>query len=152
LQQALHETALAAKEKQITITVEVESCGGLVRFECSQLDQVFLNLLDNAIRFTPRHGAIVTRGYPDFWERRLRPRPPGLAGERRVATCREPNCYRFDIEDTGCGVPTDHLTKIFEEYASYSNGQDRAGGGLGLAISKRIVERHGGRIWARSND
>jgi signal transduction histidine kinase len=150
LEQALHETALAAEEKQITIAVEVEPCAGTLRFECSQLEQVFLNLLDNAIRFTPRYGTIVNRGYPDFWERRLRPFSPGVA-DRRVATRREPNCFRFDIQDSGCGIPTDHLTKIFEEYASYSNGQDRSGGGLGLAISKCIVERHQGRIWARSD-
>jgi signal transduction histidine kinase len=56
-----------------------------------------------------------------------------------------------DIRDSGPGIPAEHLDRIFEEYTSYSGGQDRSGGGLGLAICRLILSRHGGRIWAESS-
>jgi two-component system sensor histidine kinase KdpD len=58
------------------------------------------------------------------------------------------NCYRIDVSDSGPGIPPECLSSIFEEYTSYSGGKDRSGAGLGLAISKGIVELHKGRIWA----
>ena len=64
---------------------------------------------------------------------------------------RTPNSYRIDIRDTGPGIPPDRLNHIFEEYTSYSGPQDRSGGGLGLAICRLILSRHGGHIWADSH-
>ena len=61
-----------------------------------------------------------------------------------------PNSFRVDIRDSGPGVPMDHIEKIFEEYTSYSGGQDRSGGGLGLAICKFILNLHQGQVWAES--
>jgi signal transduction histidine kinase len=151
LTQTVHETALAAKEKQITISFEMQHCISPLKYDHAQLEQVFLNLLENAIRFTPRFGTIVIRGYADFWERRARALAPVVPGERRLIMCSDPNCYRIDIEDTGCGIPPDQLGLIFEEYISCSVGQQRSGSGLGLAITKVIVERHRGKIWARTS-
>jgi signal transduction histidine kinase len=109
-------------------------------------------LLDNACKFTPRNGTIEIRGYPFFWERRtclgasLVP-----SKDRRVKQVKTPNSLRVDIRDSGPGIPAAHLGKIFEESTSYSGGQDRSGGGLGLAICRMILQQHRGKIWAESH-
>ena len=59
--------------------------------------------------------------------------------------------YRIDIQDTGMGILSQHLTSIFEEYTSYAGARDRSGGGLGLAICKMLIEGHKGTIWAESS-
>ena len=125
-------------------------------FENEQIEQVLVNLLDNACKASPRHGSIEIRGYPYFWERRFLAgdRNP-LAGDRNTNDRRRlqipaPNSYRIDIRDQGPGVHPEHIESIFEEYTSYFGPNDRSGGGLGLAICRLIVERHNGRIWAAS--
>jgi signal transduction histidine kinase len=55
----------------------------------------------------------------------------------------------LEIQDTGIGVPADKLQKIFEEFYQVEGGK-QGGAGLGLAIAKRLVEEHGGKIWAES--
>jgi signal transduction histidine kinase len=56
-----------------------------------------------------------------------------------------------DIRDSGPGIPSIHVGKIFEEHSSYAGGPDRSGGGLGLAICRMILQQHGGRVWAESH-
>jgi signal transduction histidine kinase len=149
--QALHEVALSVEDKRISVRVDIERCSDDLFFDKSQMEQTLVNLLDNACRFTPRNGAIEIRGYPYFWERRtcdaaaLDPRT-----DRRVKQGRAPNSFRVDIRDAGPGIPAVHADKIFEEYTSYSGGQDRSGGGLGLAICRMILQQHRGRVWAES--
>ena len=60
------------------------------------------------------------------------------------------NAYRIDVHDSGCGVPSEHTESIFEEFTTYAGGQDRSGGGLGLAICRMAIDAHRGRIWAES--
>lgn len=151
VKQALHEIMPLAREKQISLYADdlLPSTQPLY-FESAQIEQVLLNLLDNACKFTHREGAIEVMGYPYFWERRF------LAGggppaDRRTEDVRAPNSYRIDIRDTGAGIPADRLSHIFEEYTSYSGPQDRTGGGLGLAICRLIMSRHEGHIWADSH-
>lgn len=151
LQQTLYEIAPFADEKSISIAADLEPADGLY-FEAGQIEQVLINILDNACRFTPRAGSIEIRGYPHFWERRAANRGHAMCGERRVRTRRGPNSYRVDIADSGAPIPEEHLESIFEEYTSYAGGCDRSGGGLGLAISKRIITQHHGRIWAENRD
>jgi signal transduction histidine kinase len=115
-----------------------------------QLEQAFMNLLDNACKFTPRFGSIEIRGYPFFWERRLPNVALDFSSDRREQQVWAPNSYRIDIRDSGPGVHPDHLDAIFEEYTLYPAGQDRSGGGLGLAVCKMIVDQHNGRIWAEN--
>jgi signal transduction histidine kinase len=151
IKQALHEILPLAREKQISLKADdILPPGQTLYFDCSQIEQVLLNLLDNACKFTRREGSIEVRGYPYFWERRFL-----IAGsapaERRVDRVRSPNSYRIDIKDTGPGIPADHLGHIFEEYTSYSGPHDRSGGGLGLAICRLIMSRHEGHIWADSH-
>ena len=152
LDQALHEIVPFADEKSIRITSELEPAGEGLYFESGQIEQVLLNILDNACKFTPKEGSIEIRGYPFFWERRSRRALSSFAADRRLKVDHQPNSYRIDISDSGAAIPPEHLHLIFEEYTSYAGGRDRSGGGLGLAICKMIVSQHEGGIWVRNTD
>jgi signal transduction histidine kinase len=152
LDQVLHEMAPFADERRITITPELEPGDEGLLFEPGQMEQVLINILDNACKFTPKGGEIEIRGYPFFWERRTEQSGMAPGMERRRSVDQEPNSYRIDITDSGAAIPKEHLDTIFEEYASYSGGRDRSGGGLGLAICRLIVTQHGGRVWAENAD
>jgi two-component system clock-associated histidine kinase SasA len=147
--QALHEAALLAGQKRVSIAVDLAPQPQGLLFEKAQIEEVLLNLLDNACKFTPRGGAIDVRGYPFFWDRR-RGQSPRLdpLSERRTSQSMAENSYRADIRDSGPGISNGQLVAIFEEYTSYAGGQDRSGGGLGLAICRMLVRRHYGDIWA----
>lgn len=152
LDQALHEIAPFADERRITITEELEPGDENLLFEPLQMEQVLINILDNACKFTPKAGVIEVRGYLFFWERRSNQSGMVPSGERRRGVNKEPNSYRIDITDSGEAIAKEHLNTIFEEYASYSGGRDRSGGGLGLAICRLIVTQHDGRVWAENTD
>jgi signal transduction histidine kinase len=152
IKQALHEIHPLAQEKQIRVEAkDITAPDHPLYFESSQIEQVLLNLLDNACKFTVREGVIKVRAYPYFWERRFLVQGSAQR-EKRMDSIRRPNSYRIDIKDTGPGIPRDRLNHIFEEYTSYSGPQDRSGGGLGLAICRMILSRHQGRIWADSHE
>jgi len=148
LDQALHEVSPVADDKSISIATDLAPCGSPLFFEAGQIEQVLVNILDNACKFTPKHGSIQVSGQPHFWERRS-----GAATvpvERRRANLRVPNAYRVDICNSGPLIPPEHLGRIFEEYTSYTGGRDRSGGGLGLAICRMIVNEHAGIVWAEN--
>jgi len=150
--QALHEIMPLAAEKNLNLTVSLEAPAAPLAFDRSQIEQVLMNLLDNACKFTPKNGAIEVRGFPFFWERRNgRVRDSAAQPERRLAVVRTPNAYRIEVSDTGPGVPEPYLATIFEEYTSYAGSRDRSGGGLGLAICKMILRAHQGDIFAYSS-
>lgn len=109
------------------LTLEGELAADLPRVlvDPARVQQVFSNLLGNAIKFTPGGGHITLRA-----ER--------ASGE-----------VRFAVTDTGPGIPTDQVPHIFGRFWQGNRG-DRRGIGLGLAIAKGIVEAHGGRIWVES--
>ena len=152
LEQALHEITPFADDKAIAITTDLASSDQLLYFEAGQIEQVLINILDNACKFTPRAGTIELHGYPYFWERRATRSSVPAAAERRRHNIPEPNTYRIDIRDSGNAIPTEHIDHIFEEYTSYAGGRDRSGGGLGLAISRMIIAQHDGRIWAENTE
>ena len=152
IEQALHEVAQVAEEKRLSITVNTAPALEPLFFEPMKLEQVLVNLLDNACKFAPRGGTIDIRGYPCVWHRHAGAETgAGTAADRMWRDERIPNAYRVDIRDTGSGIPATHLTNVFEEYTSYAGGVDRSGGGLGLAICRMILTQHKGRIWAESS-
>jgi signal transduction histidine kinase len=150
-QQALHEIGPLADGKRISISVDLDSETGPLLIEPGQMEQVLINILENACKFTPRGGEIELCGRPYFWDGR-RPDGAAAAHEPRSAGMGQPNSYRIDIRDSGPRIPPEHLAEIFEEYTSYGGGPDRSGGGLGLAICKMILSSHGGRVWAENSD
>jgi K+-sensing histidine kinase KdpD len=122
----------------------------LVKVDTGQIEQVLINILDNACKFTPKDGLIEIRGYPFFWERRGGHPASQLMNDRRRAMQGIANSYRMDFRDSGLAIAQEHLDCIFEEYTSYSSGRDRSGGGLGLAICRSIIDQHEGRVWAEN--
>jgi signal transduction histidine kinase len=152
LDQALHEIAPFSDEKRLSIATQLEAHEEQMYFDAGQIEQVFINILDNACKFTPKAGSIEIRGYPFFWERRTVFSPVPAMAERRLVNMRAPNCYRIDVTDSGTPIAHEHLNCIFEEYTSYSAGRDRSGGGLGLAICRSIIHQHQGRIWAENTE
>jgi signal transduction histidine kinase len=148
--QALREVAPFLEDKRINLAAEIEPAPQQMYFDAARVEQMLINLLDNACKFTPRGGAIEIKGYPFFWDRRMHQAVKTGTPDRRLEQVRHPNCLRIDILDSGPGIAPAHLNKIFEEYTSYSGGNDRSGGGLGLAICKMIALQHGGQIWAEN--
>jgi signal transduction histidine kinase len=152
LEQALHEVASFVDDKNLVLRADLAVCDLPLYFEAGQIEQILINILDNACKFTPRGGSITICGYPFFWERRASRTGPGPERERRRRTGKEPNAYRVDIQDSGSPIPEEYLEDIFEEYTSYSGAKDRSGGGLGLAITRMILHQHEGRIWAENTE
>jgi signal transduction histidine kinase len=152
IEQALHETGPMAWERSLEVRVNLAEPGRSMSFEPGQMEQVALNLFENACKFTPRAGRIEVAGYPYFWERRCggAGKPPEI--ERRRRTDCAANVYRVDISNSGPSIPADRLAEIFEEYASYGAGERSRGSGLGLAICKSIIQQHRGRIWAENRE
>jgi signal transduction histidine kinase len=152
IEHALNEIGSVARDKRITVNVKVTDPDLPLFLEVEQIEQVLVNLLDNACKFTPKGGEIEVRAYSTSW-----PEPLAQHGETSSASDDEggrseaPAVYRVDVSDTGAGISEEHLESVFEEYTSYSGSQDRSGGGLGLAICKMILTAHGGRIWAENH-
>ncbi len=125
---AVDESFPAAENKSITLDVGLEDAVKWVQGDPNRLQQVVNNLLQNAIKFTPDGGRVSVRlEYQD-----------GNA--------------RLTVADTGKGIGAEFLPYVFERYRQAKGGNDRrAGLGLGLAISRHIVELHGGSITAESD-
>ncbi|GAB4580657.1 MAG: phosphate regulon sensor histidine kinase PhoR [Anaerolineales bacterium] len=97
-----------------------------------RMEQVLINLIHNAIKFTPSGGKITLRAYPAHNAR---------TGNDEVI---------FEVRDTGVGIPADDLPRIFERFYKADRSRSGGGTGLGLAIARHLVEAHKGRIWAES--
>ena len=139
-QQAVHEILPFVQRKQIRLNVDVEAPNEALLFDAGQLEQVLVNLLDNACKFTPNGGAITICG-----------RSITAAGLRTIGLQESTAAYRMDITDTGRGIDPGHIEQIFDEHTSYGDSMDRSGSGLGLAICRMIIQAHNGRIWANSS-
>ncbi|HID64868.1 MAG TPA: PAS domain-containing protein, partial [Anaerolineae bacterium] len=117
-----------AEDKRQTLTYEV--VGGMANIVGDQgrLNQVLMNLVGNAIHYTPEGGKIEVRAYP-------------VEGAVRV-----------DVRDTGIGIAPEDVGHIFDRFyrADHPLVQETRGTGLGLSIVKMFVEMHGGRIWVES--
>ena len=136
---ALQEIEHLANDRNVSITLNFSEPQAPLYFDPEQIEQVIVNLLDNACRFTQKGGSIEIRGYPVENGEATQDREHAASG-----------AYRMDVSDTGPGILTEHLESVFEEYTSYSGPQDRSGGGLGLAICKMILAAHDGQIWAEN--
>jgi signal transduction histidine kinase len=152
VEQALHEIMGSADSKNISVSVDLDDTVSTLFMDSGQIEQVLLNLLDNACKFTPKNGSIEVRSCSFFWERRTMNRPMMPLVDRRQVNSASPNSYRLDIRGSGPPIPREYLDKIFEEYTSYGGAQDRSGGGLGLAICRMIISAHEGRVWAENTE
>ena len=133
--EAWTETLRAAGDRELGFEVRAEDGAGEVFCDPAALRQILTNLFANAIRYTPDGGRV------EVVARRLR----GAGGERA-------RWVRVEVRDTGAGIPSVHLPRIFERFyrVDPARSREEGGTGLGLAIVKHLVEAHGGTIEAES--
>ena len=116
------------------------------RFDYQKVQQAAANLLDNALKHTPAGGCVTLRALPHFWERRVSEASP--AQERRRFRLPRPNSVEVSVADSGPGIAAEHHQEIFEDFVRVD--RNTTGMGLGLAIAKRLVQAHRGKIWVES--
>lgn len=119
-------------------------------FDYHKIQQAISNLLENALKFTPAGGTVWLSWEPHFWERRNRWERV-IQGDRRQINQTTPNAVRICVCDTGPGIDPEYHQEIFEEFIRLPNGERPSlGVGLGLAIARRLIQSHGGKIWVES--
>ncbi len=116
------------------------------RFDYQKVQQVAANLLDNALKHTTAGGCVTLRAKPHFWERRVAEVAP--VEERRRFRLPRPNSVEVSVTDSGTGIAPEHHQEIFEDFVRVD--RNTSGMGLGLAIAKRLVQAHRGKIWVES--
>jgi two-component system phosphate regulon sensor histidine kinase PhoR len=119
---------LQAERAGIQLQVECPPALPLVNADTQRLEQVLVNLIHNAVKFTRPGGTVV------------------LSAEAREAE------VHFSVRDTGAGIPADDLPRIFERFYKSDRSRSSGGTGLGLSIARHILEAHGGRVWAESEE
>jgi len=117
------------RQRGIEIVSQFENPDLKIEGSPPDIEKLFRNLIDNAMKYTPSGGTI---------ELGLKPENASVRGW---------------VKDTGPGIPPEHLNRIFERFYRVDKSRSRAfgGTGLGLSIAKHAVERHGGKIWAESD-
>ncbi len=122
---AIESTSKLAQEARVRVKT-ILSDHFRVYANSKQLDQVLLNLLENAIKFTPPEGTVTIR-----------------SGDR---------AGEFSVEDTGIGMPAQEIPKIFQRFYRIDRARSRGSTGLGLSIVKNIVDLHGAKITVNSQE
>ena len=132
LREALERGVVMVRERAskngVALQLELDPGVDLIEGDERRIRQVVFNLLSNAVKFTPRGGRVD------------------------VSTARVDGEVRVAVADTGPGISGEDRERIFEEFqqAKATNGERPEGTGLGLALSRSLVELHGGRIWVES--
>jgi signal transduction histidine kinase len=116
------------------------------KFDYQKVQQAVANLLDNALKHTPAGGQVKLSAEPYFWERRAA--IVATQTDRRRAPDSASNSLLVCVTDSGPGIAPEHHQEIFEEFVRVD--RTPSGMGLGLAISKRLVQAHRGKIWVDS--
>jgi signal transduction histidine kinase len=124
--QVVAEVGVARADRAVEVHNEVAAGLPPLKADRERLHQVLFNLLDNAFRFTPAGGTVT------------------------VGAHLENGSCAISVEDTGAGIPAEHLPRVFERFYRVDSSRSRSDGGtgIGLAIARSVVEAHGGRIWA----
>lgn len=117
--------AKPAATKSISIRVQVPEVSIFAMIDCERFVQVLINLVGNAVKFTPKFGTIT------------------------VGVTQSKDSFQVTVQDTGPGIPEDRHEQIFERFSQFKN-RHRTGLGLGLYISKKLVLQHYGKIWVSS--
>ena len=116
------------------------------RFDYQKVQQAAANLLDNSLKHTPAGGMVTLKAGPHFWERRVAAVAP--VEERRRFRLPRPNSVEVSVADSGPGIAAEHHQEIFEDFVRVD--RNTSGMGLGLAIAKRLIQAHRGKIWVES--
>jgi light-regulated signal transduction histidine kinase (bacteriophytochrome) len=122
---AVREAGQLASSKSLQIIFDDHQLTHRATFDAARMTQVVVNLLSNAIRFSPEAGTVTISLRSDHTH------------------------WNLEVADEGVGIPDDELDVIFDKFTQSSRTKNGAGGtGLGLTIGRELVEAHGGRIWA----
>ena len=131
LRQSIDKVFADFKSRADVKAIKLVNQGGdlRVRADPDRLDQVWNNLVDNAIKYGRREGTLVAGGHPT-----------------------ENGMIEAFVQDDGPGIPPEALGRVFERFyrVDKARSREQGGTGLGLSIVKHIVQSHGGRVWARS--
>lgn len=122
---ALEPMAIRAKEKKQQLNVEIQEDTPNIFCDQGRIIQILWNLIGNAIKFTPNEGAININAFTDS------------------------KTVHFIVTDSGPGLEEEELKKVFDSFWQ-SGKSSKLSAGLGLAISKGLVDAHGGKIWVES--
>jgi len=115
-------------QKRIRVSVETDRAVEVVVVDPVRFKQILYNYLSNALKFTPEGGSIIVRTSPETSD-----------------------SFRIEVEDSGIGIAPDQVKRLFLEFEQLDPGdQPRQGTGLGLALTRRIVEAQGGTVGVRS--
>jgi two-component system sensor histidine kinase GlrK len=127
---SVNKIRLLADAKHVQLVVEAPAPRVWVKADAIRIEQVLDNLLSNALKFSPEGGIVKTLMKPD----------------------QKPGVLEVSVSDVGPGIPPDELPHIFERFyqGSTKSKYSTPGSGLGLALAKKVVEAHGGRIWIES--
>jgi signal transduction histidine kinase len=120
--ESIEDARLAAAEKDVKIKVDPPQKFEPIVGARRRMRQVLTNLLNNAVKFSPKGGVVTFRARY------------------------EPEWLKFEIEDRGPGIPDDEIPLIFEDFYRASNVGETTGAGLGLSIAKKIIDAHHGEI------
>jgi len=138
--------AEAFQRKNVRLEVQLDPSIPTFRFDYQKVQQAAANLLDNALKHTPSGGNVTLVAKPHFWERRVA--DVAANQERRRFRLPRPNSVEVSVTDSGGGIPAEHHQEIFEDFVRVD--RNTSGMGLGLAIAKRLVQAHRGKIWVES--
>ncbi|MBN1680965.1 MAG: GAF domain-containing protein [Anaerolineae bacterium] len=125
---AIEQIKAVADEKQIRLRIALADDLPMLYIDNEMIERVVLNLLDNAIKYTPDRGVIT------------------------VSIAASGNEVYFRVKDTGPGIPPEAQATIFDKFSRVKHRNNPHGIGLGLAFCKMAVEAHGGRIWVHSDN
>jgi len=124
--EAMEQIQPLALNRSQTLAARVEPGIPKVLADAELIVRVLTNLLDNAVKFTPREGRIA------------------------LSASQAGNELAFSVSDTGCGIPAESQQRVFDRFARLEHTKGYKGSGLGLSFCKIAVEAHGGRIWVES--
>jgi PAS domain S-box-containing protein len=142
----------AKKGLELACHIEPDVPGNFVG-DCGRLRQVLINLLSNAIKFTEKGEIIVSCQLSVAGEEEAGKLSSQSTDNRQLTTDnRELTTLHFSVKDTGIGIPTEKLKAIFAPFVQVDGSASRRyeGAGLGLAITSKLVEIMGGRVWVES--
>jgi two-component system phosphate regulon sensor histidine kinase PhoR len=126
MEKAVERMQVQVERSGLQLTMEIPGDLPTVLADPERVGQVFVNLIHNAIKFTPPGGNICVKAVP------------------------EKNKVIFSVADNGVGIESDALLRIFERFYKTDRARTTGGTGLGLSITKHIIEGHGGQVWVES--